>query len=43
MTKNNIFVRKECCDQCLFLSNFFEIVNEFSFKSFVYIVDSYDV
>ena len=40
MTKNNVFVRKEYCDQGLFVLNILEIISE---SSSAYIVDSYDM
>jgi len=41
MTKNNAFVGKGYCDQCLFVLNISEIINESC--SSAYIVDSYDM
>ena len=41
MTKNNVFVRKGYCDQCLFILNIYEIINEF--ESSAYIVETYDI
>ena len=41
MTKNNVFVGKGYCDQCLFVLNIYEVMNES--ESSAYIVDSYHI
>ena len=43
MTRNNVFMGKGYCDQGFFVLNVSNIINEYGFMSFTYIVDSYDI
>ena len=43
MTKNNVFVGKEFCNQRLFVLGISEVMNGNSSSSFAYLVDSYYV
>ena len=42
MTKNNVFMEKEFCNQELFVLSIAEIMNE-NASSFSYLIDSYDI
>ena len=42
MTKNNVFVGKNYCDQGLFVLNVSEVINE-NASSSGYLIDSYDI
>ena len=42
MTKNNVFVGKEYCDQGLFVLNVSEVINGNAY-TFAYMIDSYNM